>query len=193
MESLSFIVEGEEDVRFLEDFIKFHFGTKISKNLFIIIQGKSETIKQSASLIQVSSSKPNKNVVIFDADDHDYQSTLDNIRKAEVALELKFDHVFLFPDNQTKGNLESLLKSSVAKGNEGLFDCIENYATCKAALQLKKPRLIGEKEKIVIYHGSFEGSGSAQGTKREYLDSDIWDLNSPILNPLKEFLRPFFQ
>jgi 5S rRNA maturation endonuclease (ribonuclease M5) len=193
MEKVSLIVEGKEDVRFLEDFIKFHFGKKISNNAFIIIEGKSETIKQSASLIQISSSKPNKNVVIFDADDHDYQSTLEKIKKVEVYLELKFDSIFLFPDNQSQGNLESLLKSSVTKGNEGLFDCIENYAACKCALKLKKPRAIGEKEKIVIYHGSFEGSGSAQGTKREYLDSEIWDLNAPSLNQLKSFLSPFFQ
>ena len=192
MDQISLIVEGEDDVRFLQDLISLHFSRKIDKSSFIIIGGKSETIHLSSTKIQASTDSGKLNVVLFDADDTDHPTTLSNITKEAERLSLKFDSDFLFPDNKTTGNLESLLKSSVAIGNERLFKCIEDYATCKGALNLKRPRIIDEKEKLWIYHGSFEESGNAQGSKRNYLDFDIWDLNSLSLNPLKEFLKKFF-
>ena len=191
MEQLSLIVEGEEDVRFLQDFIDFHFAQKIDKNFFIIVGGKSETIHLSSTKIQTSTDSGKLNILIFDADDTDYESTLGNVNKAAQKLSLKIDSIFLFPDHKFTGNLEGLLKSSVASGNERLFKCIDDYATCKSALSLQKSRVIDEKERLRIYHGSFE-SGSAQGSKRSYLDTVIWDLNSPTLKALREFLTGFF-
>ena len=193
MVQISLIVEGEEDVRFLQDFIDFHFAQKLNKNSFVVIGGKSETMHLSIPKIQTSTDSGKLNVVLFDADDTDHNSTLANVNKAAQKLSLKFDSVFLFPDNKSKGNLESLLKSSVASGNGNLFKCIEDYAACKDALNLKRPRIIDEKEKLWIYHGSFEESGNAKGSKRNYLDPDIWDLNSSNLNPPKEFLKGFFK
>ncbi len=188
----SLIVEGSEDVRFIQDFIQYHFNQKIDDSNFIKIGGKSETIHKEQPKIQASTASGKLNIIIFDADDADHPSTLSKVKVKEQELSLKFDKIFLFPDNNSKGNLESLLKSSVTSGNEKLFDCIEAYANCKAALHLKNPRPIDEKEKLWIYHGSFEASGNAHGTKRSYLDQDIWDLNSPMLIPLKEFLGEFF-
>jgi hypothetical protein len=40
----------------------------------------------------------------------------------------------------------------------------------------------------MMYHGSFENSGLASGAKRMYDNSAIWNLNSPALNPLIQFL-----
>jgi hypothetical protein len=193
MEHISLIVEGEEDVRFFQDFIEFHFQKKVGRSLFIEIGGKSETIHLSQVKIQTSTSSGRINVLVFDADDNDHKSTLTKVNAKEKELSLKFDKVFLFPDDKAKGNLESLLKSSVTSGNEKLFACIEAYASCKTALNLKNPRPIDEKEKLWIYHGSFENSGNSHATKRSYLDPGIWDLNSPILIPLKDFLRKFFE
>ena len=190
MEKISFIVEGDEDVRFLQDFVNFHFSQKVDNNSFIIIGGKSETIHLSRTKIQTNTDSGNLNVLIFDADDNDYQSTLDKIKIK--SQDLQIHSIYLFPDNQLKGNLESLLKSSVPMGNEKIFSCIDDYATCKDGLKLKRPRTIDEKEKLWIYHGSFSESGNAKGSKRNYQDADIWDLNSDALNPLKEFLKPFF-
>lgn len=189
----SLIVEGHEDVRFIQDFIQYHFNQKIDDSNFIKIGGKSETIHKEQPKIQSSIDSGKLNIVIFDADDNDHQSTLTKVKAKEQELSLKFDKVFLFPDDKSKGNLESLLRSSVKNGNEKLFDCIEAYADCKTALNLKNPRPIDEKEKLWIYHGSFEDSGNAHGTKRSYLDQEIWDLNSPVLIPLKNFLAEFFK
>ena len=193
MTQISLIVEGEEDVRFLQDFIDFHFTQKLDKNSFVVIGGKSETIHLSVPKIQANTDSGKTNVLIFDADDPDYTSTMINISTETARHLLKLDCFFLFPDNKAKGNLESLLKSSVVKENEKLFGCIDDYAACKGALNLKRSRVIDEKEKLWIYHGSFEESGNAKGSKRNYLDPDIWDLNNSNLNPLKDFLGQFLK
>jgi hypothetical protein len=189
MKGISLIVEGDEDVRFLQDFISFHFLKEFDKSYFIIIGGNSSAIHQSRTKIQISTDSGNQNIVIFDGDDDDCPSTLSKINSKAQEFLLKFDKVFLLPDNKAQGNLESLLMSSVTKRNEKLFNCIDEYSVCRAALNLKKPRIIDEKEKLRIYYGSFESSGKVKGTERKYRNADIWDLNSSALNPLKEFLE----
>ena len=193
IDQISLIVEGEEDVRFVQDFITFHFSQKIDRNSFIIIGGKSETIHLSTIKIQTSTDSGKLNVVLFDADDTDYDSTLNKINTAVQKHAVKFDSVFLFPANKAKGNLESLLRNSVVKENEGIFKCIEDFAACKGTLNLKRPSVINEKVRLLIYHGSFKDSKSAKGSERSYLDQDIWDLNSPILKSLKEYLEQFLK
>jgi hypothetical protein len=184
----SLIVEGKEDIRFLEDFISYHFNHSVIRSNFIKVNGKSESLHKATVDIQKSS--VNKlNILIFDADDIDYNSTITNITNKSKELALKFDSIFLFPNNQEKGNLETLLKKSVETGNEKLFDCIEDYVKCRDKIGLKNKNHIDEKEKLYIYHGSFKDSGKAKGSEREYLNKDIWDLDSPHLQPLKEFLR----
>jgi hypothetical protein len=191
MKNISLVVEGKEDTRFLQDFVFYHFKSTIDRNIFIEIGGKSETLHLSTTKIQTSAEN-NMTVILFDADDSDFSSTKGKIETKEKELDLKFNHIFLFPDNTSKGNLEALLKNCVADGNEKLFSCIDDYAKCKDAIGLQNPRVITEKEKLVIYHGSFEESGNAKATERSYLNTSIWNLNSASLVPLKEFLAKFF-
>jgi len=184
----SLIVEGKEDIRFLEDFIFYHFNYNVNRAHFIEVGGKSESLHKVKVDIQKSS--VNKlNIVVFDADDLGYDSTLNNINTKSKELAFKFDSIFLFPNNQENGNLETLLKKSVAAGNEQLFDCIDDYVKCRNKIGIKNQNHIDEKEKIYIYHGSFKNSGRAKGSEREYLNKDIWDLDSPHLQPLKDFLQ----
>jgi len=184
----SLIVEGKEDIRFLEDFISYHFSHNVNRANFIEVSGKSESLHKAKVDIQKSS--VNKlNILIFDADDLDYDSSVTNITNKSKELTLKFDSIFLFPNNQEKGNLESLLRKSVAKGNESLFDCIEDYVKCRDKVGIKNQNHIDEKEKLYIYHGSFKDSGRAKGSERKYLDKEIWDLDSLHLQPLKDFLQ----
>lgn len=95
MEKISFIVEGDEDVKFLQDFVDFQFSQKIDKNSFIIIiGGKSETIHLSRTKIHANTDSGNLNVLIFDADDNDYQSTLEKIKIK--SQDLKIHSIYLF-------------------------------------------------------------------------------------------------
>ena len=189
MTNISIIVEGEEDIRFLQDFVQLHFNQKLDKDIFINIEGKTE--KFSLSTIKIQSStigKGNKNILIFDADDKNFTSTLQKIKAKASDLNLTFDSIFLFPDNKSKGNLETLLLSCVNKKNKELLKCIRAYSECKSALKLDLSREIDEKEEFYIYHGSFEKSGRSKGTERSYLIEHIWDLKAEETNSLKDFL-----
>ena len=191
MADISLIVEGEEDIRFLQDFIQYHFGKTVEKDSFIEIGGKSEKLFKSQAKIQSSTGKGNTNILIFDADDNDHSSTLSKINTKVSELSLQFDSVFLFPDNKSKGNLETLLRSCINPVNRGLLKCIKDYSSCKAVLNLSNSREIDEKTELFIYHDSFD-IREPKGTHRSYLIEDIWNLDAEEVLSLKEFLRPFF-
>lgn len=192
MPDISFIVEGKEDIKFLQDFIKHHFGAEITSNSFIEIGGKSETIYLSKPKIQSSSSKGNLNIMIFDADDHDFTSTLNNLNLKKKELSLIIDQIFLFPNNQSNGNLESLLRKCIPNKNQSILDCIKQYEECKQALTLDGLRSTDKKEELFIYHGSFVDTGNAKATERNYLNA-IWNLDCEEADPLKDFLAQFFK
>jgi 5S rRNA maturation endonuclease (ribonuclease M5) len=193
---ISIIVEGEDDYNFLDQFIAKRFQKKVERKDFIIINGKSETIHLSQSRIQASTNAGKRNILIFDADDSGYASTIEKIGQKEVELGIKFDAIFLWPNHQESGNLETLLAKIVSLKYSIIFRCIESYGECTAKLGLNNLRGISEKEKFFIYHGSFvDESGSidkkgAQPSKRNYSFSDLWDLKSQHLEPLRKFIEP---
>jgi hypothetical protein len=193
MANISIIVEGEEDIRFLQDFIQFHFGRKVERDSFIDIGGKTEKLFQAKTSIQSSTSRANTNILIFDADDRDYDSTLKKIRAEGNELSLTINSIFLLPNNESKGNLETLLRGCIIPKNKELLECIRGYELCKKSIGLANSREIDEKEELYIYHGSFDGVGKAIASKRSYLIDNIWDLDSSDATNLKEYLRQFFK
>lgn len=190
MSGISLIVEGDDDIKFLQDFILKHFMREIDKSHFIKIGGKSETIHLSSTLIESSTAKGKRNILIFDADES-FDETISAIRQKEGELSLTFNEVFLFPDNHSIGNLEVLLNNCIPIENLSIFDCIKNYSNCTKELGLKL-REIDSKEELYIYHGSFVRSGNSKGVNRDYLNSEIWNLESESIQTLKEFLSPHF-
>jgi hypothetical protein len=190
MKQVSVIVEGDEDVRFPQDFITKKFDSKIEYSDFIKVGGKAETIHLSAKLIETSTARGKTNILIFDADTN-LNLTHQSIRQKERDLGLKFDSIFLLPNNQDTGNLETLLHSCIPTENQNVFDCIKSYGVCTSKLGLRL-REIDEKEELYIYHGSFLDSGAAKGIRRDYLNPAIWNLDSANLNGLKAFLEPYF-
>jgi len=193
MADISIIVEGEEDIRFLQDFINVHFDKEYKKDSFINIQGKTEKIYLSKQKILSSTGKGNKNILFFDADDKDFDSTLKKIKAKASELDLAFDSIFLFPDNKSKGNLETLLLQCINQKNKELLKCIKAYSECKSVLKLDLSREIDEKEEFYIYHGSFEKSGKSKGTERSYLIEHIWNLKAEETKKLKDFLNMVFE
>ncbi len=191
MADFSIIVEGEEDIRFLQDFIQFHFGKIVERNSFIDIGGKTETLQKSVAKIQSSTEKGNTNLLIFDADDEDYSSTLKKVAAKALELSLSIDTIFLLPNNEEQGNLETLLKSCIDPKNRQLLQCIKDFEICKRKLGLSNLRDIDAKGELHIYQGSFAGSGIAKATKRTYLDEQIWNLNCEQGVALKNLLKKF--
>ena len=188
MTNLKIIIEGSDDIRFLEDFIEFHFKKEVSREIFIVADGKTEKLKK----IQPSVTSET-NILIFDADDKDYQSTLNKVQAECTRLKLSIDGFFLFPNNEIEGNLETLLLECIPNQNRVLLTCIGDYQKCKGATGLDSLNEIDSKEFLYIYHGSFDGKkfGAAKSTKRKYVP-ELWDLNAPLTSRLKDFLTPYF-
>ena len=191
--NLSIIVEGLNDVRFLQDFIQYHFNKKLGRDVFIDVGGKTEKLFKSQEAIQASTDQAKSNILIFDADDKDFESTSAKLNAKCEELNLSIEKVFLFPNDQAKGNLEALLMECVPPSHKTLFGCINDYQSCKSNTNISGLRKTDLKEAIRIYHGSFEYTGKAIATHRNYLQPHVWNLNSPSTTKLKEFLNPYFQ
>jgi hypothetical protein len=190
MNDFVLIVEGEEDYNFLLQVINREFKKVLERNDFIIVEGKTETLHMVKKEIEAAILKGKRTILIFDADDDNFESTKSKIDEECKKLELSINNIFLFPDNSSKGNLEKLLMSIVPESNRKLLDCVDNYVACGAGIGIEGLRHIDIKEKLYIYHGSFKDSKKAKGTERSYSAPTIWNLDSDKLQPLIKFLRP---
>lgn len=99
---------------------------------------------------------------------------------------------FLVPNNRDDGNLETLLNEIVSNNGLPYYRCLQEFTTCLANLESDQvpPKLSEEhweKTKLKWYAFNMDGSNS-RNPARNYLDSDLWDLNASSLNPLREFL-----
>lgn len=188
---VTLIVEGAEDSRFLQDFVQFHFSTKLSDKAFIKVEGNASKLHRSRSAIELSTKKGNLNILIFDADALGKDSTLTEIRNQAEELRLTLNDIFLLPNNQDSGNLESLLRDCIPQKNRAIINCIDAYATCVGEIGIENLRKIDLKSKMYIYPGTFQSSESSRGSTRSYLNPEVWDLYSFELNPLKDFLAKY--
>ena len=189
---LVFVVEGLEDKRFLEDFVMFHFRVDLKPENFILVDGKAEKLHLVKTKLESAKAKGDRIVVVFDADDRGVEGTLRDINSRLRQFGLEVNDQFLFPDNQSSGNLETLLRQCIPEQNLGLFSCISAFQQCKNWLKLANDRIIGLKEELMIYHGSFSYAVDSKASMRSYLIHDLWNLNAPASIPLKNFLRTIF-
>ncbi len=104
--------------------------------------------------------------------------------------------VFLLPNDTNEGTLEDLLESISA--DRGVYECFEQYEECLRGKnsEYKQP---GMKAKIYAY---WKARGAKTRRKafganpcdreRNYSDENIWDLESPALQPLRDFFLRHF-
>lgn len=185
--NIKFLVEGKEDIRFLKDFIFHHFKITLQDDSFFSNEGKSEKLNDNTNLIKSTFNDVQNAILIFDADDTDYRSTIKNIQ--QQSLDIDFE-TFLFPNNKDKGNLETLLRNIVTE--KDLFGCIDSYVNCIDSLEIARMKPTVEKTKMFIYLDSLLQEAAPKGTKRDYLMRNVWNLDSEYLIPLKNFLFPYF-
>lgn len=184
------IVEGKSDIKFLQDFVRYRFKTELSRDRFIEARGNSLKIAKT-SLILAKNSSVNKQLVIFDAD-KSVENTRTRITSEAKELGLEIQGQFYFPNNADPGNLETLLKSAINPNCQGVLDCIDQYGHCLEEKAVPGLRPFDEKSKVYIYVDSFEAGGSGKEDGRDYTEPRLWDLNSESLQPLYDFLSPYF-
>lgn len=180
MTSITCFVEGNEDVRFMTDLVDH---LKIKSSFEFKTLGGWTNLPSGANEFKRSLYEGKKNLIIFDADSNleDRRSQIDdNMAKAGIVAEL-----FLLPDNQSPGSLDTLLLKIAHEDHIESFECFDAYYNC-LRLCVKKYALPSIKNKI--YSFIQINSEKAKIEERDFLKNQLWNLDHPQLEALKRFL-----
>nr|WP_120921233.1 DUF3226 domain-containing protein [Helicobacter pylori] len=117
-------VEGPSDKVFLEVYLYFLGNFPIKNFKVKDVKGKDNLSKR---LLEIE--KYDKTLIIFDADE-DYESNKKEILKvvSKTKQTISEEQIFLFPNNQDDGDLETLLLK-IAKHKE-IIQCFKRYLKC---------------------------------------------------------------
>lgn len=192
MEKLFIVVEGDADVSFIGQVIKFKFQHHTKDIKFIKAETNGSSIGDNKlRTIATDTNKLAYNTLfILDADAPDLLNTKVNLteRFEQLGMSISAEKLFLLPNNSEDGCLENLLLDMVIElKSEEIFRCFDEYKSC---LLNKNPAYFppqGLKPKIFAYVDVLTGQGGEQ--KRNYGDPNVWNLNSHSLDPLINFLN----
>ncbi|MFP6106420.1 DUF3226 domain-containing protein [Helicobacter pylori] len=200
-------VEGPSDKVFLEAYLYFLEDIPIKNFKVKDVTGKDNLSKR---LLEIE--KYDKTLIIFDAD-KDYESNKKEILKvvSKTKQTISEEQIFLFPNNQDDGDLETLLLE-IAK-HDKFLKCFEGYLECIKSKEHYKPIKNIRKNMLYAYLEVFELQKFFQykwdtnnkkneeniiiddkGKIKEKHEEDyrrlkeVIDFNSKSLIPLKNFL-----
>ncbi len=152
--------------------------------------------------------------IIFDADikkenqerDAGFDNKLKHIREKfkEKGTDFPKEQIFLFPNNQDDGDLETLLLE-IAKHDEflkcfeGYLECIKSKEHYKPIKNIRKNMLYAYLEALGLENltktniGVFDDKGKIKEEHKEEYEKlkEVIDFNSKSLIPLKDFLGQF--
>ncbi|TAE22519.1 MAG: hypothetical protein EAZ92_15660 [Candidatus Kapaibacterium sp.] len=215
MRSAALFVEGIADVKFLQDFVQYHFGQTLKDGQHIVKCSGNGGLAAQASTFTQFALQGLTNCIIFDADteaqETDFAGTKDRISKELASitqtihterpdLPVQFD-VFLLPNNHDNGDLETLLERIINPENQPLLDCWNAYEQCILAQQERIPsRTLSvpiRKSKIYSYMEILHGTSNqereqAKEKNRDYTMSEDWLLNHNAAQNLHTFLARYF-
>ncbi|MGL2530157.1 DUF3226 domain-containing protein [Helicobacter pylori] len=201
-------VEGPSDKVFLEVYLYFLEDLPIKNFKVQNIKGKDNLSKR---LLEIE--KYDKTLIIFDADN--YKSNKKEILTvvSKTKQTISEEQIFLFPNNQDDGDLETLLLE-IAKHDEFL-KCFESYLECiknkehhEPIKNIRKNMLyayleVFELEKFFQYNWDtnskkqekclIDDKGKIKEKYKEEYEKlkEVIDFNSKSLIPLKNFLGQF--
>jgi hypothetical protein len=199
-------VEGIADIKFIKDFVKHHFRIELAKEDIIDSGGWTNIKSQKANGEMIRNKMTSNtdnggfNLVIFDADS-DYAARKKEITEWGAINGLTFE-LFLFPNNSNTGALEELLENIIQPNNAPIFECWDQYETCLNTKTIKdrgKPlTLPAKKTKIYGYLEALLGPSKSEKEKikereRDYVNKNLWVIDSNYLDPLKTFLYEKFK
>ncbi|WP_139546330.1 DUF3226 domain-containing protein [Helicobacter pylori] len=208
--------EGKSDKNFLswcldvwkneDHFDQAHFD-------IIYVEGKDklfsdEFCKRIENILKNKNQEYKQVCIIFDADkkesqerDAGFDNKLKHICEKFKEKEIDFpkEQIFLFPNNQDDGDLETLLLK-IAKHDEFL-KCFEGYLECIKSKEHYKPIKNIRKSKWYAYLevlglenlDIFDSKGKIKEKHQEEYEKlkEVIDFNSKSLIPLKNFLERF--
>ena len=172
------LVEGPSDVAFITQFTKF-LDYKLDEDFKIIdMQGKGGLAKNIVSL-EPELKKGNKIAVILDADD----DVKKRREEAEAILAAKKIPLFLMPDDNSAGELETLLLSTIDE--HVILDCFDEYIACLQREGIDSSS-VDEKAKLYAYTKLTKDVAPDRSFATE-----IWDFKHDNFQPLAMFLQNF--
>lgn len=174
--SASILVEGIDDEQFLQAYLK-HLSFD-SKQFSVGNVGGKDNTDELRKKAERAIDREQAVLVIFDANS-DPAGARANISETLNGLS---HSDFLFPDNQSEGNLENLLEKIINSTHGTIFECFEAYRECLK--NCDPPYTIpSDKGKIYAYRQALN-----KLDKEDQFSPEIWDFDSEALEPLKNFL-----
>jgi hypothetical protein len=194
-------IEGNEGF-FLKEIIRQRWPERLSKIDIVSIGGK-DNIRKIIPQFTENTDAGGINLIIFDADKPIYDGGF-AIRKTEIEEIINRNNIqarlFLFPDNQSDGDFETLLAQLIHTNHNALTDCFERYKDCLSSLNDSNTvgyMLPNQKSKIYAFVSALplsRAERSRMGRDGDWIfeNDSIWNLNHEILNPLIAFLQGAF-
>ena len=173
MKDTYIFVEGDSDERFLQAvFLRYYADG--GRAQFISLGGSYRRLEEEKRIEQLKDGR--RNLVIVDADVKTFrqvksgvQALLDRIAGEQGGRDIPFQaESFLFPDDKSDGNLESLVRRLTPKNKEGVWNKTKIYIYVNAHYHVK------------------------WNSQEWMLETEIWNLESKTLNNLLAFLDKYF-
>lgn len=198
---VKFYVEGPSDCKFLKDIVRLWYNIDLSEDAVDELNGKDrldwkfdKALTDNAPNFIMDQNNQTKSVVILDADQ---DPALRQVEVTSLSQKYIFDF-FLWPDNYSSGDLESILEQVYNPKHQPFFNCWQAYEDCLTGGG--EYYLPNRKGKVYAYLEALLASSETQRKKagnireRDFLNADHWNLDptQPVLQPLKLFLDPYF-
>jgi len=195
MNNFRIFTEGKGDVKFLKDYIIEVFNPPDLTDLHFDTLGSWSGYKAGGLLkpsIRENFDNGNTTILILDAD-KDFAARKKEVLDDFSEYGIQPVELFLFPDNAQKGNIETLLASIATQRK--FMDCFLEYENCvkEHPKSLNDARIYSYLD-MLLHPTPRDGNGFDLRKEefRNYRNRDHWDLTHNYLDPLKEFLKPYF-
>ena len=175
-------VEGDDDVCFFGDLLR-HLG--ITNVEIDQVRGNVERIPSVVPRIRQRAAEGKLVTVVLDMDES-ARGYVQLMSEYVAKYSLPIADWFLIPNNESEGDLETLLLQMTVAQHGHVERCFNEYIEC---LKLCSYSVPDRKGRVYAY---CEALGvKAKGSERDYTDRESWNLDAVALDPLKEFLREF--
>lgn len=206
MQPIQIFIEGDSDSQLIRQVVKHWFGYALKEkelkktNGWMTIQSNSKDGEVIRQQMRYNSDNGGVNLIIFDAD-KDIKQRRTEISQWKNNYNLYFD-LFLFPDNQNNGTVEDLLMKSINPKNQPVVDCWKSYTTCLKKKKIEsrnQPLTIpARKSEVYCYLETLLGNTKKEkelikDKNRNFLNTDHWNMDCSAIQPLKDFLQPYFE
>lgn len=134
--------------------------------------------------------------IIQDADS-DFAASKESIQKAITDSKIPSEKIqyFLTPNNKDKGDLETLLLSTIANDNE-IMGCFNDYKTCLEDKNTIHPKALnkGQVHAYTMYSQKGRNLHKPQDSFiHNNIDTKLWDLNNEKFKPIIDFILSTFK